>query len=119
MATGIEAMDIDHQVLIGLMAVIETRHHAGQSGDDILDAIIALANATMDHFAAEEAHMDAIEHPSLNRHALIHRDLIERFAAHAERIGHAGGQADEAFFNFLEFWVLTHINGLDKDYAEL
>ena len=108
---------MDHQVLIGLMAEIEARHHAGLHGKPTLDAIIALANACMEHFAAEEAHFEAIDFAGRTRHTLIHRDLMNRFAAHAERIGHNDGIADEAFFSFLDYWVLTHIKGLDQDYA--
>lgn len=114
---GVSAMDLEHK---GLIAAMNEVHELNErdAGKAAIDAAIArLAELTKKHFADEEKHMASIGFPDLRTHALIHENLLERFGELYEAFRKGTGKVDRAFFEFLSFWLRSHIMGLDRKYA--
>lgn len=114
---GVSAMDRDHRNLIAAMNEVHelSERAAGKASVDA--AIVRLAELTKRHFADEEKHMASIGFPDLRTHALIHENLLERFGELHGAFRKGGGTVDRAFFDFLSFWLRSHIMGLDRKYA--
>ena len=115
---GVEEMNAEHQEILSLMNRVFDAHEAGQTGAPILAAIDELAKVCVAHFKDEENYMEQIGFKELPQHKKIHERLLTKLSLHAEEIKAADGKVDEAFFNFLRFWLSAHIKGIDSKYAE-
>lgn len=113
---GVDAMNDEHRILLDHM---ETLHEAVRSGAPFdaqlaaLDVVIAYA---AEHFADEEAYMASIGWPKLAEHRIIHQMLVRKIGKHRDTILAAGAITDR-LFDFLEFWLVTHIQGIDAAYG--
>jgi len=114
---GVHAMDDEH---MGLVAAMNEVHDLDAKNADkaaVDAAITKLAQLTTKHFADEEKHMASIGFPDLRAHARIHAKLLEKFTALHESFRAGSGKVDRAFFEFLSFWLRSHIMGVDRQYA--
>ena len=77
---------------------------------------IKLAEATVAHFADEEAYMASVAFPDLKSHKLIHQKLLTDFTAHKARFDAGHGELEKGFFDFLSLWLRSHICHVDAKY---
>ena len=110
---GIEEMNDEHKGILDAMNAIYDRAQEGVTGDEI-DALVAkLGEVTVQHFADEEAFMQKTGFPEFETHKRLHTKLLDRFGKEAAAIKEAGGVVSDDFFNFLRFWLGSHIRGID------
>lgn len=114
---GVAAMDAEHKGLIAAMNDVHDLDAKNASKTQVDAAITKLAGLTKKHFADEEKHMESIGFPDRHTHARLHVNLLERFAALHESFKAGSGKVDRAFFEFLAFWLRSHIMGIDRKYA--
>ncbi|MBL9076289.1 MAG: hemerythrin family protein [Planctomycetes bacterium] len=114
---GVSTMDAEHKGLVAAMnEVFEL--DARQAGKATVDAAIQkLAGLTKQHFADEEAHMQKVGFADLRVHQRIHAELLQKFTAHYTAFQAGQGRVDPAFFDFLKFWLRSHITGVDRQYV--
>ncbi|MCW8914958.1 MAG: bacteriohemerythrin [Magnetovibrio sp.] len=112
---GVDAIDKDHQVLIGLLNKIShgLRDHAAV--DELVNELLQYTHY---HFKREEAVMKACGYPELETHKAQHVQLAED----AEKLAHQWRttQDDNAVQNlhaFLRTWLSGHIIGADVHIA--
>jgi hemerythrin-like metal-binding protein len=112
----ITKMDDQHKVLI---------KHINQlaeelNGDDytkIQAAFTTMANYVVLHFREEEAFFDSHNFPGSDTHKAIHKKLIETVTSYENDIKNKS--LDKAkFYEFLTFWLSSHIAGIDKKYSD-
>jgi hemerythrin-like metal-binding protein len=115
---GVDAMNDEHKDILEAMNRIHDAAQAGRTGDDINRLVARLGDVCVRHFHDEEAYMASIGFPDLKIHALVHKDLLDRFSGHAAEIKAAGGQVEQGFFHFLRYWLRAHIKGIDRKYGE-
>jgi len=115
---GVPAMDAEHKELIAAMNRVHELDGRGADQATIGAAIDRLVALTRRHFADEEKHMEAIGFPDRKRHALIHKDMLERVGRHCAEFAQGNGRVDPKFFEFLVFWLGAHIKGIDRRYAD-
>lgn len=114
---GVAAMDAEHKGLIAAMNAVHELD-ARNAGKAVIDAAIGkLATLTTKHFADEEKHMESIGFPDRKSHAIIHKGLLEKFGALHQGFKAGNGKVERAFFDFLSFWLKSHIMGVDRKYA--
>jgi hemerythrin len=114
---GVPAMNAEHQDILNAMNAIYDAHKAGESGGAINAQVARLGEICVRHFADEEHFMTAIGFPDLAIHRVMHAKLLEEFRDHAADIEKAGGRANDAFFQFLKYWLSAHIRGVDVKYG--
>ncbi|MFO1012571.1 MAG: bacteriohemerythrin [Caulobacteraceae bacterium] len=114
---GVEAMNAEHREILDLMNKIYDARAAGRDGVIINGLVSQLGVCCTKHFADEERYMAQIGYPELESHKLLHKKLLLTFGEHAAQIKDAGGKPTDAFFNFLKFWLSSHIKGIDTKYA--
>lgn len=113
---GVDAMNQQHQVLIGIMNRLHDQFEAGADQAEQAKSLVELAEFTVKHFKEEEQYMAAIQYPTLESHKMIHAKLLEEFDTHKANFEKTGKLAG-AFFTFLKLWLKAHIMGIDKKYG--
>jgi hemerythrin-like metal-binding protein len=112
-------MDSAHRRLVELMTLLESQNNSGEPRPRVDATFRALGDATRRHFAEEEQYMASIGYPDIAQHKAIHTSLLEKFTAHYERFRtSSSGRVDPAVFEFLTFWLRSHISGIDRRYAD-
>lgn len=115
---GVAAMDAAHRGLVAAMNKIFELDAQGARKDAIEAAIQRLATLTTQHFAEEERYMEALDFPDLRVHKRIHVELLEKFTTLFQAFRAGTGKVDRGFFDFLTFWLRSHITGVDRQYAK-
>lgn len=116
LSLNIPEMDDEHKVLIGLMNELHRLNEAQAPFGDQLRALDKLVSYTTKHFADEEAYMERIGFPGLRIHKGVHRQLLEKLAAHAAS-ARASRKLPDDLFVFFKMWLSAHIRGVDTKYA--
>lgn len=115
---GVARMNAAHQGLVALMNAIHDRATAGAAKAELEGLFGKLAQATVAHFADEEAYMASIGFADLKTHKQIHARLLADFTTHKAAFDAGDGKVDKAFFDFLSLWLRSHICHLDTRYGK-
>ncbi len=113
---SVPAMNDQHKILIGFMNELYELHQKGADKAQLAGALKKLGDWAVKHFADEEAYMASVNFPDLDKHKLIHKDLVSKFVAHVQSF-EKSGKVEPGLFGFLTFWLTAHIEGLDKKYG--
>jgi hemerythrin-like metal-binding protein len=114
---GVQEMNDQHKKLIDLMNELHILDEKKASKAEILKTLDALKNWTLRHFNEEEAYMASIAYPDLAVHKGTHAALIKNFLGYADEVANGDGSVPPKFFQFLKFWLASHICGIDTKYA--
>jgi hemerythrin-like metal-binding protein len=114
---GVAPMNREHQDILDLMNRIYDARAQGREGAAVNQLVADLGGVCTRHFADEEAYMASIGYRELSSHKILHQKLLERFSAYAAEIKAAHGVPSDDFFNFLKFWLTSHIKGVDVKYG--
>ena len=121
----IELLDQDHRALIEQLADIclrfcpEASH--GRSGDAnaLLDALARLGESMRAHFQREEAFMRSFDYECIGEHQCEHAVLMAEFTALLREWREEGLTVfDETTQGIIRDWLLAHILGADRHFAE-
>lgn len=112
----VQAMNDEHIELIRLMNIV---FEVNGNGRDAVGASLSdLVNYTVEHFDNEEAYMESVGFDGLKTHKLIHKSLLERVGEFVEEFTTSGSDVlPDDLFDFLKFWLVTHIKGIDTKYT--
>lgn len=122
---NIETLDQDHRHLIEQLGDIclrfcpEASH--GRSGDAnaLLDALTRLGESMREHFQREEAFMRSFDYEGIGEHQCEHAMLMAEFTALLREWRVEGLTVfDETCQGFIRDWLLAHILGADRHFAE-
>jgi len=114
---GVEPMNHEHRDILNAMNQIYDLGQKGVQGASVTRLVDRLGEICVHHFADEERFMESIGYPALAVHKDLHRRLLEKYHEHAAAIRAADGVAGDDFFQFLRFWLASHIKGVDVKYA--
>ncbi len=118
MSVGVEAIDTDHKMLIGLINQLADAIDKGNAHDIVASVINALVDYTEYHFGREEEMMLVCDYADFNNHVSTHGKIIETLQhlrnAHA---GRAPGHTEKVLLDFMRAWLIDHILGVDMKYA--
>ena len=115
---GVNEMNDEHKTILSLMNKLYDENEKGASKDQLKKTIQELGAFTMKHFADEEAYQASINYPDLTTHKALHANLLKKFGAFQEGFDKGPGKVAPEFFNFLKFWLSSHIQGIDKKYGD-
>lgn len=114
-ATGLEAVDRDHRLLIALLNHLHDILARGASHEQVGRVLRKVLEHTESHFAWEEAYIAQNGFPGLDTHRLLHQDLLKDL--HQLLQDHANGRfdsLDDLLFNYLKYWLVDHIVHVDS-----
>lgn len=114
LATGVPLLDEQHQTIFRWLAELESAT-AEQRTLFGAYAITRLQSYVRDHFAAEEALMQAAGYPDLAAHVAEHESFRRRLAELQVQAMVRDASADTVVF--LRDWLVNHIGKTDMSYV--
>ena len=122
---NIELLDQDHRDLIEQLGSICLRFcpeaSFGRSGNAnaLLDALTQLGEVMREHFQREEAFMRSFDYECIGEHQSEHAVLMAEFTTLLREWREEGLTIfDEASQSIIRDWLLAHILGADRHFAE-
>ncbi len=116
-STGVPSMDEQHGKLIALINQLHDAMKTGHGRDALGSVLDALVDYTRTHFAAEERLMTTHAYPGILRHRRIHEDLTAKVVAIQAQVRSGQPVLTIEVMDFLRQWLVTHIQGADKEYG--
>lgn len=113
----VEEMNDQHKVLIAIMNDIFELNAHGVSKFKILRKLNELVSYTCKHFRDEETYMESIQFTGRKNHKIIHEHLMRELTFFIEDFKANHEALTEKFFNFLNNWLVTHIEHTDNKYG--
>ena len=113
---GVEEVNRQHKMLIGLINELFDLIESGRSGAVIRRVLQGLVDYTVNHFGYEEHLLEKYGYPDVEGHKKSHEALIAKVSNFVQRVD-AGEDVSHELLAFLEEWLKKHIQGADKDYA--
>lgn len=106
---GNDDVDRQHRQLFDLINGLQQRVSAGADRGDAYEALKAMVDFALEHFADEELFMQQIRYDGIDNHRWQHRN----FASKVAEMSVAWGEGKEISANqillFLKDWLLDHI----------
>lgn len=117
LALGIDAVDMDHQMLVGL---INQLHDAIEREDEASELALIVDSLTLycqTHFDREELMMRACGYGDFARHRRIHTSFSKTIGAVNRLFRSRPDLIDYgSLLDFLKDWLERHIKGTDRQY---
>jgi hemerythrin len=118
LSVGVDAMDGQHQRLIGMINQIYAASERPPNLEANVRAFDALVQYAGMHFQQEEALMEREKFPGLKVHKIVHEDLVKKLHVHRENLIKEQGRIGTALMSFLKVWLTGHIMGVDTQYGK-
>ncbi|PKQ16472.1 MAG: hypothetical protein CVT67_04895 [Actinobacteria bacterium HGW-Actinobacteria-7] len=117
--TGNEQIDEQHK---GIFELARKLHEACETctpeGDEIADAVYGLSDYVVQHFADEEALMEAARYPELSVHRGMHDALTGEVLHITTRYFNEENVEPQSLATFLAGWLRTHIRQEDRRFVD-
>ena len=114
--TGHARIDEQHRSLVEILNRLHLAMKQGKGRNELEGILVFLKDYTLNHFAMEEGLMAQHRYSAAVRHREIHADLVRQVADLVERFQH-GSSLTLEIMNFLEDWLVQHIQGEDARFA--
>lgn len=117
-SVGITHIDQDHKKLISLLNQFTVAYDHAMSEDFEKKALEELIDYTKYHFKREEKLMSENDYPDFEAHKAKHQEMIEQVGTFVELYNEKGHDALKEISEYLTVWLISHINGTDKEYTQ-
>ncbi len=114
--TGIAPIDEQHRRIIFYINALEQISHTGNASD-IRNVMDGLVDYTITHFEFEEELQERAGYPFIKAHKRVHEIFRKRIAGFVERARN-GEDVVADMLSVLRVWLISHINGDDRDYVD-
>jgi hemerythrin len=118
-SVGVPEMDLQHRKLVDLLNQLEEAMGKGKGKEIIGKILNELVRYTQTHFTNEEFLMLSHKFPELSAHKLEHMKLTQRVLQFKADFDAGKVTLTIPILNFLEDWLVNHIQGVDKVYGKL
>jgi hemerythrin len=117
LSVGIEEIDEQHRVLVGLVNRMHQAIHE-RHGSDVVKGILAeLVDYTRIHFAVEESLMRILDYPGYEKHKLVHEELYNHVIQLQTKVESGKTAIGFELMHFLKNWLTKHIMEEDREYS--
>ena len=121
-SVDVKIIDLQHQKLFSILNTLYDEIH-GKSNDNA--SMPAVENALLDlktyvafHFAEEEKFFKKFQYEKAVEHAAQHHIYAEKINELHDRYLNGETDMENEIINFLDEWILNHINIADKQYTK-
>jgi hemerythrin-like metal-binding protein len=117
LSVGVKSIDDQHTVLFESINDLHAAMMKGQSRTVVGSLLRTLVNYTHEHFAAEEAMMEAASYPALATHRIKHKELTKQVEEFVTRYESGDITLSIQLSDFLSDWLTKHIQSTDQEYG--
>ena len=117
--TGIRAIDLQHEELIGMLNELDAAHSGGCAQSVLGDVLQRLGTYVIFHFGTEESLMAGLPHNEthVRQHRQEHAAFIEKLSGMRAQTQDDGTKTMEALIDYLNEWLYQHILKSDRALA--
>jgi len=108
-------IDADHRKLIELVNALHDATTQGRGHEIVGDIITKLMGYTHEHIRREEALMESLNYPNLDKHRSQHRNLMEKAQLIEQRFKAGQITVASQLSTLLRDWLSLHIRRSDKE----
>jgi hemerythrin-like metal-binding protein len=116
--TGHAAIDDQHKSLVEILNRLHTAMKQGRGKAELEGILVFLKDYTVTHFGMEEGLMAKHGYAGGDRHRAIHAELVRQVADLVTRFQAGTGMLTLEVMNFLEDWLVKHIQAEDYAFAQ-
>ncbi len=114
---NVKVFDDQHKQLVGLINKLHRAMKTRRAGQAIVEILSQLVDYTKVHFKAEEDAMRKHGYPDLADQEEKHKQLVARVAETQAKVSTGDAMVSVDVMDFLKDWLVTHIQGSDKEYG--
>ena len=115
--TGHSKIDEQHKSLVEILNRLHGAMKQGKGKEEVGGILVFLKDYTVNHFAMEESLMDQHRYSGAVQHKQIHADLVRQVAELVGKFQAGTATLTLPVMNFLEDWLVKHIQGEDYRFA--
>lgn len=115
---GIKEVDEEHMQLVKLLNQLYKDMYAGKGRNALENVLSSLISYTQTHFLNEEKIMISNGYPGYLEHKRIHKKMTEKVLEMYKQFQNDKISSPVQISNFLKNWLLKHIMGTDKKFAD-
>lgn len=115
----IPSIDAQHKKLVAIINELYSSMKAGKTKDQLGKTLDDLVAYTKGHFSYEEALLEKVGYPDLVEHKKQHVAFVEKITATCQQYESGKLFMSIDICNFLQNWLIHHIQGTDQKYSEL
>jgi hemerythrin-like metal-binding protein len=115
--TGHGKIDEQHQSLVEIVNRLHGAMKQGKGKEELGGILVFLKDYTVSHFAMEEQLMAQHSYSGTVQHKAIHAALVAQVADLVEQFQQGKATLTLPVMNFLEDWLVKHIQGEDYKFA--
>lgn len=116
--TDIDIVDFQHKILVERLNELIDLHINGYTEEQLYTLLNHLEDYTHFHFDTEEKYFKYFKYTELNEHIAEHNFFKEKIKNLKIGIKENQAHLDEELLLFLSSWLLDHILGTDKRFAQ-
>ncbi|MBT4115199.1 MAG: hemerythrin family protein [Rhodospirillaceae bacterium] len=117
-SVGVEALDQQHQTIIGLINELNAEDRTGHTPDAVNRILDQLAGYVTSHFRTEEDYMERFDYEDIEAHLEEHIQYIETIARLTEEQIEDRDNVHGELIAFLNHWWTDHILEADQKYTK-
>ncbi|MFA7330700.1 MAG: bacteriohemerythrin [Candidatus Delongbacteria bacterium] len=116
--TGVPEMDRQHRRLVDLLNQLHAAMKAGRGAEQVQTILSGLVAYTNTHFQAEETLLRQKGWIGLNRHLILHADLLKQLNGYVSAFQQNQRISTLELADFLKSWLSKHIMQEDQQYGK-
>ncbi|MBW4055293.1 MAG: bacteriohemerythrin [Proteobacteria bacterium] len=116
-STGVSKYDEQHKVLFTMVNDLADAMQQKKSKEAVGRVLNGLAEYTVNHFADEERNFAQTHYPEEAQHKALHKKLVDQVVALIGKFNAGEPLITQDVINFLQDWLVNHIQGVDKRYG--
>jgi hemerythrin-like metal-binding protein len=110
---GHAKIDQEHRSLVETLNRLHAAMKQGKGKDEIERTLLFMKDYTVEHFKNEERLMMTYRYPGATAHCAAHADLVKEVGTFIANFQSGKVLLTSSVLNFLEDWLLKHIQGED------
>lgn len=117
-SVGVREMDEQHEVLLAICIELVQAMERGTESTVLVNTLRELVGYTRTHFVAEERLLELHGFAGLDGHRSIHERLLRQVGRYVVRFAEGDRRFAAELADFLENWLIGHIQNTDRQYAK-
>lgn len=118
LSVNVKIIDEQHKRFVKLLDDFYQAILDGRADKEISKTFEELGNYSKFHFATEEKYFDEFNFDGSDEHKAEHKNFIAKVAGMESKIKDGEEKMSTELIDFLEDWLVNHVNGLDKKYTK-
>ncbi len=115
---GVSIIDEQHKKLIDIINKATTAKRHNNSPEEISEILYDMTIYAQEHFKTEEAYMRKFEYPEYESHKYEHIDFYIKTLVFGNRESKGDNQITDDILEYLQQWLVGHIQITDKKYSD-